>query len=245
MSTFTTEAYDELYGDLLGKRMMTQEERDFISLFADGDDELENPNDNGQEPPADDNQNAGNQQGNPQPDNNNNAGNDDQGEELENPDNNGEDNADSNGQQNPPPADPNAQQNPPPADPNGQQNPPPPADPNAQQNPNGQQQQSKEEIINRRILAFRKHRKLANTIATLQGSVSAAIKHAINIDNRNMLMRVQKDLLTTSGQVEYALSLDFKTIDLTKIEKIYDAMEEKVRIMSEAIKKIRKEDLEA
>jgi len=129
-------------------------------------------------------------------------------------------------------------------------------DPNAaqpQQDPNQQQQQSSPEEeadkkikdINERILLFRKHRKLEDVVHTLYQSVSSAIGQVVTADNRIKLIRIQRDLLVTQGQLEYAISLDFKTINMEKAEEIYKVLEKKVSLMGDTLKKIRKENAEA
>ena len=238
------------------KKVFTDKDEEmFVSIFKAEDDtgeSLENPDDNGTE---DDASTAGNDQGegdtgeeleNPdQGGAEENQGNDQgSGEELENPDQGGEQSGNQGGEdngagenlENPDQGgqDPNAQQG---QDPNAQ-------DPNAPQEGGESETDKKIKDINERILLFRKHRKLEDTIQVLSDIVVTAIGQVVTSDNRIKLIRIQKDLLVTKGQIEYALSLDFKTIDMKKTTEIYKVIEKKVILMSDTLKKIRKENAE-
>lgn len=244
-----------------------KDEEMFVSIFKaeeDTGENLENPDEGGNDAPAAGGQAAGGNQGgndtgedleNPdqggaeENQGGNQGGNqdDNNGEELENPDEGGNQGGNQGGEENqggenlenPDQGgqDPNAQQ-----DPNSQ----PPQDPNAQQQEGGESETDKKiKDINERILLFRKHRKLEDTVQILSDSVASAIGQVVTSDNRLKLIKIQKDLLVTKGQIEYAISLDFKTIDMEKATEIYKVMEKKVALMSDTLKKIRKENAEA
>ena len=122
-------------------------------------------------------------------------------------------------------------------------------DPNAaqpQQDPNQQNADADNKVkdINERLQLFRQHRKLEDTVSILYDSVSAAISQVVTVDSRVKLLRIQKDLLVTRGQIEYALSLDFQTVDMDQTQKIYNVLLKKVSLMSDTIKKIKKENAE-
>jgi hypothetical protein len=233
-----------------------KDEEMFVSIFKADDDDtgesLENPDEGGGNAGED----AGAAQGGNEndtgeslenPGEGNQQGEDDNGtgESLENPDDNqdtggqpqgGEDNGSGENLENPDQSgqDPNVAQ-----DPNAQQ---PPQDPNQDA---GSDADKKIQDINERINLFRKHRKLEDTVQVLYDAVSGAIGQVVTTDSRIKLLRIQKDLLVTKGQLEYAISLDFKTIDMEKATEIYKVLEKKVSLMTETIRKIRKENAEA
>jgi hypothetical protein len=238
------------------KKVFTDKDEEmFVSIFKAEDDgtgeSLENPDDNagggnneaGAQGGGDTGENlenpdqGGNDQGNQGGQDNG------TGENLENPDQGGEQQGNQGGQddgsgenlENPDQGgqDPNAA---PQQDPNAQ----PAQDPN-QQNADGD---NKVKDINERIQLFRQHRKLEDTVSVLYDSVSAAISQVVTVDSRVKLLRIQKDLLVTRGQIEYALSLDFQTVDMDQTQKIYSVLLKKVSLMSDTIKKIKKENAE-
>lgn len=233
-----------------------KDEEMFVSIFKADDDDtgesLENPDDGGN--------NAGGNAGAAQGGNDNDSGeslenpgeggeDNGSGESLENPDNNqeasgqpqgGEDNDSGESLENPDQGgqDPNTAQG---QDPNAQQ----PAQEQNQQEGAEAESDKKIKDINERINLFRKHRKLEDTVQVLYDAVSGAISQVVTTDSRIKLLRIQKDLLVTKGQLEYAISLDFKTIDMEKATDIYKVLEKKVSLMTETIRKIRKENAEA
>jgi hypothetical protein len=242
-----------------------KDEEMFVSIFKADDDtgeELENPDQGGgqggnagaQGGNQGGNDDAGESLENPdeggQQQGGNQGGDDENGEELENPDQGGdqggnqggEDNGSGEELENPDQGgqDPNAQQG---QDPNAQ--PQPGQDPNQQQGEDGESESEKKiKDINERIQLFRKHRKLEDTVQVLYDAVSNAIGQVVTTDSRIKLLRIQKDLLVTKGQLEYAISLDFKTIDMDKATDIYKVLEKKVSLMSDTLRKIRKENAE-
>jgi hypothetical protein len=244
-----------------------KDEEMFVSIFkAEGDDNdtgesLENPDDTGaggESPDAGGANDSGTGESLENPDGNGNPDGGDQGadngndngtgESLENPGEGNQDDGSGNADQGGGQGDQGAGESLENPDAAGGQ------DPNAaqpQQDPNQQQQNPEDEAekkikdINERIQLFRKHRKLEDTVQVLYQSVSSAIGQVVTADNRIKLIRIQKDLLVTKGQLEYAISLDFKTINMEKAEEIYKVLEKKVALMSDTLKKIRKENAEA
>jgi hypothetical protein len=96
----------------------------------------------------------------------------------------------------------------------------------------------------KRIDLFNRHRSLYKTVDVWINVVSSALPNIVSEDIRTNFLKIQKDLSKTSGQLEYALSMDFTKMNIERIEEIYNAIKKKIDIMAEQVIKMRKAEIQ-
>lgn len=105
---------------------------------------------------------------------------------------------------------------------------------------NEEEKEEKNKDISERIHLFKNYKRLAAMTESLVNGMQGFIDYALSIEDRNVVLRIKQELIKTSGQLEFAMALNFKTADKEKLEELYDIINKKIQKFVEALEKVRK-----
>ena len=105
---------------------------------------------------------------------------------------------------------------------------------------NEAEKEEKNKDISERIHLFKNYKRLAAMTESLINGMQGFIDYALSIEDRNVVLRIKQELIKTSGQLEFAMALNFKTADKEKLEELYDIINKKIQKFIEALEKVRK-----
>jgi len=105
---------------------------------------------------------------------------------------------------------------------------------------NEEEKEEKNKDISERIHLFKNYKRLAAMNESLVNGMQGFIDYALSIEDRNVVLRIKQELIKTSGQLDFAMALNFKTADKEKLTELYDIINKKIQKFIEALEKVRK-----
>lgn len=113
---------------------------------------------------------------------------------------------------------------------------------NVEQPKTEEDKESKEADIGKRIHLYRSYNRLSKLVEGMINNIQFNINSAVSLEDRHILSKVKQSLIKTSGQIEFAMALDFQKMDYDKIEELYNIINEKIKKFISAIEKTRKNE---
>jgi len=111
---------------------------------------------------------------------------------------------------------------------------------NVEPHKNEEEKDEKNKDISERIHLFKNYKRLAAMTESLINGMQGFIDYALSIEDRNVVLRIKQELIKTSGQLEFAMALNFKTADKEKLEELYEIINKKIQTFVAALEKVRK-----
>jgi len=102
------------------------------------------------------------------------------------------------------------------------------------------EKEEKNKDISERIHLFKNYKRLSAMTESLINGMQGFIDYALSMEDRSVVLRIKQELIKTSGQLEFAMALNFKTADKEKLEELYDIINRKIQRFMEALEKVRK-----